>query len=168
MSEPMDDGLELLEPLEEVAVVGMAGRFPGAPDLEKFWRNLREGVESISRFSDEELLAAGVDPVLFTSPRYVRARGVLSGADLFDAPFFGFSPREAAITDPQQRVFLEIAWEALEQAGVDPETCAGRIGVYAGSTFSTYLVINLLSHGPAQDESWHMVLANDKDTLATR
>lgn len=156
------------EPVEEVAVVGMAGRFPGAPDLEAFWRNLREGVESISRFSDEELLAAGVEPALLADPRYVRARGTIQGAELFDAPFFGFSPREAAIIDPQQRVFLECAWEALERAGVDPETFDGRIGVYAGSTFSTYLVVNLLSHLPSPDESWRMVLANDKDTLATR
>jgi len=168
VSEPQD--LDSLgdEPLEEVAVVGMAGRFPGAPDLETFWRNLRDGVESISRFSDEEMLAAGVEPEVLANPRYVRARGVIAGAKLFDAPFFGLSPREAAITDPQQRVFLECAWEALEQAGIDPETHAGRIAVYAGQTFSTYLVVNLLSHGPSPDESWQMVMGNDKDTLATR
>jgi acyl transferase domain-containing protein/acyl carrier protein len=161
----IDDGAE---GFEEIAVVGMAGRFPGASDPAELWRNLRAGVESISYFSDAELLAAGVDPALLVNPRYVRARGVLEGAELFDSGLFGLSPREAAITDPQQRVFLECAWEALEQAGIDPETFAGRIGVYAGAVFSTYLLHNLLPNAAAQDEGWQMVLANDKDTLATR
>jgi amino acid adenylation domain-containing protein len=152
----------------DIAVIGMACRYPGAPDLAAFWRLLREGVDAISRLSGEELLAAGVDPALLANPRYVRARGVIPGADLFDAPFFGFSPREAAMTDPQQRVLLEQAWEALEHAAVDPATFPGRIGVYAGATISTYLLANLLSYGPSQEEAWAMVLANDKDTLATR
>src|SRR6185436_403401 len=151
-----------------IAVIGMACRYPGAPDLAAFWRLLRDGVDAISRLTDEELRAAGVDPALLANPRYVRARGVIAGADLFDAPFFGFSPREAAITDPQQRVFLEQAWEALEHAAVDPATFPGRVGVYAGATLSTYLLVNLLSHGPSQEEAWTMALANDKDTLATR
>jgi acyl transferase domain-containing protein/acyl carrier protein len=156
------------EPLEEVAIVGMAGRFPGAADVDELWRNLRGGVESVAALSNEELLAAGTDPALLVNPRYVKARGLLAGAELFDAPFFGLSPREAAITDPQQRVLLETAWEALEQAGVDPDTFPGRIGVYAGAIFSTYLITSLLPRAASPDESWQMVLANDKDTLATR
>jgi acyl transferase domain-containing protein/acyl carrier protein len=156
------------EPCEEVAIVGMAGRFPGAADVDELWRNLRGGVESIAALSNEELLAAGTDPALLLHPRYVKARGLLAGAELFDAPFFGLSPREAAITDPQQRVLLECAWEALEQAGVDPDTFPGRIGVYAGAVFSTYLITSLLPRAASPDESWQMVLGNDKDTLATR
>ena len=158
--EPLDD-----EAIEEVAVVGMAGRFPGAGDLEELWRNLRDGVESITFFSDAELLASGVDPGLLSNPAFVRASGVLEGADRFDAGFFGYGPREAAILDPQQRVFLECAWEALEQAAV--ASSAGRVGVYAGSIFSTYLLRNLLPQAAA-GEAWPMVLANDKDTLSTR
>ncbi|HVT15727.1 MAG TPA: amino acid adenylation domain-containing protein, partial [Thermoanaerobaculia bacterium] len=153
---------------EDVAIIGMAGRFPGAADLGELWRNLRGGVESIAFFTDAELLAAGVDPDLLSNPRYVRARGVLDGIERFDAAHFGFSPREAAITDPQQRLLLECAWEALEQAGLDPETFAGRIGIYAGTVISSYLLLNLLPNAPAPDESWQIVLANDKDMLATR
>src|SRR2546430_9980690 len=101
----------------EVAVIGMSGRFPGARNLEEFWRNLREGVESISTFSDQELLAQGIDPDLLRNPSYVKAGGVLEDIDLFDASFFGYSPREAEIMDPQHRFLLECSWEALEDAG---------------------------------------------------
>jgi amino acid adenylation domain-containing protein/non-ribosomal peptide synthase protein (TIGR01720 family) len=156
-------------PAEEVAVIGMAGRFPGAADPAELWRNLRAGVESITVFGDAELLAAGVDPALLADPRYVKARGVLAGIELFDAAFFGMSPREAAITDPQQRIFLECAWEALEQAGIDAATCPERIGVYGGSALSSYMLAQLVALGPArQDEIWQLLLANDKDTLASR
>jgi len=169
VSELLDFDPEPDEPGEEVAVVGMAGRFPGAADLAELWQNLRNGVESISFFGDAELLAAGVSPVLLANPRYVRARGVLPGVELFDAPLFGFSPREATITDPQHRVFLECAWEALEQAGVDPESFPGRIGVYAGSIISTYLLFHLFPRVGADDDAgWQMMVANDKDALATR
>jgi phthiocerol/phenolphthiocerol synthesis type-I polyketide synthase E len=154
---------------EEVAVVAMAGRFPGATDCAALWRNLRDGVESISTFDDDQLLAAGVPPERLGDRSYVRARGIVAGAELFDAGFFGFSPREAALTDPQHRLFLECAWEALEQAGVDPDTHAGRIGVYAGTTLSTYLLFHLLPRWVHDDETTlQVVLANDKDTLATR
>jgi amino acid adenylation domain-containing protein len=121
-----------------VAIVGMAGRFPGAADPEELWRNLCGGVESITFFPDEELAAAGIDPALLADPAYVRARGVLPGADTFDAAFFDCTPREAEILDPQQRVFLECAWEALESAGYAPERYPGRIGVYAGLGDNTY------------------------------
>src|SRR5206468_7996465 len=112
----------------DIAIVGLAARFPGAADAARFWENLRDGVEGIAALADEELLAAGVDPAHLADPRYVRAKGVLAGADRFDAGFFGFTPREAEVMDPQHRVFLECAWEALEDAGCDPSRFAGRIG----------------------------------------
>jgi len=103
--------------MEEVAIIGMAGRFPGANSVDELWRNLRDGVESVVSFTDEDLLAAGVDPALLADPNYVKAGTVLEGADLFDAAFFGFNPREAEITDPQHRLFLECSHQALELAG---------------------------------------------------
>jgi amino acid adenylation domain-containing protein len=124
---------------EPIAIIGMAGRFPGAPDLDVFWDNLRNGVESIHVFSADELAAAGVAAASIADPRYVRARGVLDGVELFDAEFFGFTPREAEIMDPQHRLFLECAWEALEAAGYDPDRYPGAIGIAAGSNFNSYL-----------------------------
>src|SRR4028118_547421 len=129
---------EINESLEGIAIVGMSGRFPGAANVGEFWRNLRDGVEGISFFTDEELLAEGIAPSVFNAPNFVRARGVLEGIDLFDASFFGFTPREAEIMDPQQRLFLECAWHALEGAGYNPEGYGGAIGVYAGCAASTY------------------------------
>ncbi|HEX7184605.1 MAG TPA: amino acid adenylation domain-containing protein [Thermoanaerobaculia bacterium] len=152
-----------------IAIVGMAGRFPGASDLEELWRNLCDGVESITFFTDEELAAAGVDPALLADPAYVRARGVLAGADLFDAAFFDCPPREAEILDPQQRVFLECAWEALETAGYVPETCRGRVGVYAGLGDNTYA--QGLHADPALVRSvglYQLAIANRPDYLPTR
>jgi acyl transferase domain-containing protein len=152
----------------EIAVIGMVGRFPGAPDVEAFWRNLRDGVESISFFSQEEL-AAGVSRALLSRPDYVRAKGVLAGAELFDADFFGFTPREAEVTDPQHRLFLEAAWEALETAGYEPATYRGLIGVYAGASLNSYFVRHLLPRRALMEavgES-QAVIASDKDYLAT-
>ncbi len=106
---------------DSIAVIGMAGRFPGAANVSEFWNNLRAGVESISRFSAAEIAGAGVPEAVRTHPSFVNASGVLEGVDLFDAQFFGFSARDAEIMDPQQRLFLECAWEALENAGYDPE-----------------------------------------------
>src|SRR5512135_2469714 len=99
--------------VEGIAVIGMAGRFPGAKNVQEFWRNLCNGVESISFFSDEELIAAGNDPAQVRMPNYVKARGVLGDTDIFDAGFFGLHPREASLMDPQHRLFLECAWEAF-------------------------------------------------------
>ena len=107
-------------PLEEVAIIGMAGRFPGASNVNELWRNLRDGVESVISFTDQELLAGGVDPALLVDPNYVKAGTFVEGADLFDAAFFGFNPREAEITDPQQRLFLECAHQALLLHGAFP------------------------------------------------
>ncbi|MEW6367290.1 MAG: amino acid adenylation domain-containing protein [Acidobacteriota bacterium] len=152
-----------------VAVIGMACRFPGARNVRQFWRNLCGGVESISFFSDEQLAAAGIEEPFLQNPNYVKARGVIEDVDQFDASFFGFSPREAEITDPQQRLFLECAWDALEDAGCDPTRFEGAIGVYAGSGMNSY-VLNLIQNrdvvnavGPFQT-----MIANDKDFLAPR
>jgi phthiocerol/phenolphthiocerol synthesis type-I polyketide synthase E len=129
----------------DIAIIGMALRLPGARSVEQFWRNLCDGVESISFFSDEELKANGIDDALLANPRYVKASGVLDDIASFDASFFGFNPREAEIMDPQHRLFLECSWEALEHAGYNTETYGGRIGVHAGVGFNTYL-FNLFSN----------------------
>lgn len=153
----------------DIAIVGMTGRFPGAANVEQYWRNLRDGVESISVLSEEELLASGVSVETRKDPRYVRSRGMVDGVDLFDAEFFRFSPREAAIVDPQQRIFLECAWDALEQAGYDPDRYPGLIGVYAGSGWNTYL-LNLLGNREFRDNvhSLDVMVGSDKDFLSTR
>ncbi len=153
-----------------IAVVSMAGRFPGADTLEKFWENLSNGVESIGLLTDEELAAAGVDPALLADPNYVRMGAALEGVEAFDAAFFGYSPAEAEILDPQQRIFLECAWEALERAGVDSERYDGRIGVYASAGLNSYLLNNLKSaRGHMQTaDGYQMFIANDKDFTPTR
>ncbi|MGH2509220.1 MAG: beta-ketoacyl synthase N-terminal-like domain-containing protein, partial [Ktedonobacteraceae bacterium] len=126
-----------------LAIVGMAGRFPGAQNVQTFWRNIAKGVVSIRPFSDDELLAAGVAPTLLTDPNYVKAGATLEGLDQFDASFFGYTPREAETMDPQHRLFLECSWQALEQAGYDPALYRGLIGVFAGSAFSSYFLKHL-------------------------
>ena len=113
-----------------IAIIGMAGKFPGAPNLEAFWQNLRNGVESITHFSEHEL---EVSPSISGNPQYVRARGMMEGVDLFDAEFFGINPREAEYTDPQHRLMLETAWEALENAGYDSERFAGILASLLGA-----------------------------------
>jgi phthiocerol/phenolphthiocerol synthesis type-I polyketide synthase E len=154
----------------EIAVVGMAGRFPGASTIASFWRNLCEGVESIASFSDEELKAAGVESALLHDPNYVKASAVLDDIELFDAAFFGMNPREADITDPQHRLFLECAWEALESAGYDPHQYQGAIGVYAGVGMSTYASGYPQVHRDFQGtaEDYQLLIGNQKDFLATR
>ena len=116
----------------DIAIVGMAGRFPGAPTLDQFWQNLAAGVESIARLSDREILDAGVPATLLENPAYVKAAPVLDDAGAFDAGFFGFTPMEARTMDPQHRILLELAREALENAGYAPEHCPGRVGVFTG------------------------------------
>lgn len=117
-----------------IAIIGLAGRFPGAADVETFWRNIRGGIESIREFSVEDLLAAGVEETALADPEYVRARGVIDDPDLFDARFFGYSPREAELIDPQQRLFLECAHESMERAGYGVRSPDLRVGVYGGAT----------------------------------
>ncbi|HEU5132810.1 MAG TPA: polyketide synthase, partial [Pyrinomonadaceae bacterium] len=154
--------------LNGIAIIGLAGRFPGARNVEEFWTNLRGGVESISFFSDEQLLEAGVEPSHLNDPRYVKAKAYIEDVDLFDAWLFGYSPREAEIMDPQQRLFMECAWEALETAGYDSEKFDGSIGVFAGVSMNTYLQ-NLYSNPEllAAVGGFQTVLGNDKDFLPT-
>jgi amino acid adenylation domain-containing protein len=154
---------------EPIAIIAMAGRFPGSPDIESFWRNLRNGVESIRRFSVDELVTAGVPREVASAPQYVPVRGVIDDSDLFDARFFGYTPREAELLDPQQRVFLECTAEALDRAGYDPYTYDGAIGIYAGASLNGYL-LNLLSQPQivASLGGVQMLLAGDKDHLPTR
>jgi len=157
-------------PAQGIAVVGMSGRFPGAGSTLELWRNLRDGVESITFFSAEELIANGADPALVRDPAYVRAKGVAEGVEMFEPAFFGFTPREAELMDPQHRVLLECAWEALEDAGVDPGRFPGRAAVYVGSGTSSYLLSNLL---PNLEEmrragTLQVLILNDRDFAATR
>lgn len=154
----------------EVAVIGIAGRFPGAVDVSEFWDIVRTGRETISRFPDAEAGAAGVPGERPRAPGHVAAGGVLTGADRFDHRLFGYSPRDAALLDPQQRLFLECAWTALEDAGYRAERFPGLVGVYASTSQSSYLQHFLrgdprLLSGVGAHE---LMLANDKDTLATR
>ena len=154
---------------DSIAIIGMSGRFPGAPTIDRFWDNLRHGVESITPFSRSRLKAAGVDDSAFENPHYVPMGSVLEDVDLFDAAFFGFSPREAESLDPQQRLFLETAWHALEDAGYDPATFPGLIGVYGGCAMSSYL--DLLESNPEFMSLLgylQIYIGNDKDYLATR
>ena len=153
-----------------------AGRFPGAPDVQTFWNNIKHGVESITHFSRDQLDVVPDETSPEATATFVPAKGVLDNVDMFDAKFFGYYPKEAAQMDPQHRVFLENCWEALENAGYDPERYEGAIGVYAGCYMDTYILSNLCSNreflerlvesiqvGTLQTE-----LGNDKDYLATR
>ncbi len=154
----------------DVAIVGMTCRFPGADTIERFWHNLREGVETTTFFSDQDLLAAGVDPALVEERHYVKAGQILPGVELFDAELFNFTSDEASILDPQHRHFLECALEALESAGYDPRSYPGAIGVYAGAGMNTYLLNNLGDRYRSSSslDHYRFMLANDKDYLATR
>jgi amino acid adenylation domain-containing protein len=160
---------------EGVAIIGMAGRFPGARSVAEFWRNQLAGIESISHFRVEDLEVlnrAGVAG----DPRYVKARSVLDDVDLFDAEFFGIYPREAELMDPQQRMFLECCWQAIEDAGYVPDTYPGQIGIYAGSSLSSYFLTRLCA-APGfiekftsgyQVSNYLELMGNSLDFLSTR
>ncbi|MBD2559794.1 MULTISPECIES: type I polyketide synthase [Nostoc] len=153
----------------EIAIIGMAGQFPGAKNIDDFWTNLQNGVESISFFPDEEVKDSGINHNLLQDTNYVKAGAILENVETFDASFFGFNPREAAITDPQHRVFLECAWSAIEAAGYNAETYEGLIGVFAGTGLNTYL-FNLASgrENLTDFSDFQIAIANDKDFLTTR
>ncbi|MBZ4421924.1 type I polyketide synthase [Myxococcus sp. RHSTA-1-4] len=155
---------------QDIAIIGMTGRFPGAPDLDAFWRNLREGVESIRSVSDAELEALGVDAALRKDASWVKASAALEGMELFDAGFFGYTPREAELMDPQHRVFLECAWEALERAGYAPESFKGAIGVFGGAPTNTYLLHHLVPNADQLSmlDQVQIDVANGGDFLGTR
>jgi acyl transferase domain-containing protein/acyl carrier protein len=159
---------EPYDSIEGIAIIGMAGRFPGAKNLDEFWQNLRDGVESISSFTDEELIAAGIDPAVLSDANYVKAGAVLEDIELFDASFFEINPREAELTDPQHRLFLECAWEALESAGYDSQRCESRIGVYAGASLSNYYSFDLNRDRMGSAQCYQTLIGNDKDFLTTR
>ncbi len=152
-----------------IAVVGMSGRFPGADNIAQLWRNLLDAKNSVTRFKPEEL-DPGIPEEVRNDPGYVPARGIISDADKFDAAFFGINPRMAALMDPQQRVFLETAWAALEDAAYDPAQFSGSIGVYAGIGNNTYFTRNVIGHPELIEQvgEFQVMTANEKDYIATR
>lgn len=150
-----------------IAVIGIAGRYPGASNPEELWNNIKSGKESISRFTEAELEQSGVEPSVYKKSNYVNAKGIIDRVEYFDAGFFDYSPRDAMILDPQIRIFHECAWEALEDAGYIPENCDKSIGLYAGATPNLYW--ELLSHIAQKKEnmdSFSTVIKNDKDFLS--
>jgi acyl transferase domain-containing protein/NADPH:quinone reductase-like Zn-dependent oxidoreductase/acyl carrier protein len=153
-----------------IAIIGMAGRFPGAADVAEFWCNLSGGVESVTFFGREVLSARGVSGAVLNDPLYVGASAVLDGVELFDADFFGFTPREAELTDPQHRIFLECAWQALEDSGYDPASYDDRIGLYAGAGLSTYLINCILRRPDVAHSAGALALqlGNNKDYVPLR
>lgn len=153
----------------EIAVIGMACRFPGARNLDEYWEVLRNGIETTSFLSDEDLEPSGVEAAIQSHPNYVKAAAVLDDIELFDASFFGYAPKEAEIMDPQQRLFLEAAWEALEHSGHNPATYQGAIGVFAGARTNTYLY-NLVSNPEALESlgAFEIGLGNDLAFLSAR
>ncbi len=163
-------------PDNAIAVVGMAGRFPGANSVSEFWDNLRAGKESIVNLSEDDLLTEGISEKVLANHSYVRRAAVMDGIDEFDAEFFGFTPQSARMTDPQHRLFLQSAWHAIEDAGYEPAQLEGAVGVFGTSSASGYLLHNLMSHHDpriiiGQGATFEMVnlsLQNDKDHLATR
>src|SRR5215210_3315707 len=154
---------------ESIAIIGLGGRFPQARSVQEFWRNLKEGRESISQFTVEEILAEQVPEETIRQPNYVRARAILDDVELFDASFFGVQPREAEIMDPQQRLLLECAWEALEDSGYDPKAYDNPIGVFVGTGFNYYYQNNLTSNPDVVKSfgSIQTLIGNDRDHVAT-
>ncbi len=152
----------------DIAVIGMAGRFPGASNLQEFWDNLQNGLETISFFTTEELIEQGIDPEVLRDPNYIKAKGYLAGSEYFDAPFFNYSPREAGLMDPQMRIFHEIVWAALEDAGYDPGVYPGLIGLYAGASLNLSWLAHTLQGLSSPSEIYDAVSLNNKDFLATR
>ncbi|HEU4506954.1 MAG TPA: beta-ketoacyl synthase N-terminal-like domain-containing protein, partial [Pyrinomonadaceae bacterium] len=140
----------------EIAIIGMAGRYPKSRNLDEFWNHLRDGDELVSFFTDEEVLARGVAPEVVAGDHFVKAAVVLDDMELFDASFFGFTRREAELLDPQHRLFLETAWEALENAGYSSDVYDGLISVYAGAGINSYFLANLFNNpvfGPLEQLS---------------
>jgi phthiocerol/phenolphthiocerol synthesis type-I polyketide synthase E len=153
-----------------LALIGMSGRFPGAHSVEQLWENITGGLRSIHLFTDEELLAAGESAENLKNPIYVKAGSILDGVDLFDASFFGFTPREIEVMDPQQRLFLECSWEALESSGYLNGKYNGMVGVFGGSAMSSYLLNSIFNAPDAAGtvSPFLASLGNDKDSLAPR
>ena len=163
------DSQQIQDSTKGIAIIGIVGYFPGAKDVDEFWQNLCNGQESIRFFSDEELLASGVDPSWLREPQYVKAGARLKDIEMFDASFFDFSPREAEIMDPQHRILLECAWSALENAGYIPGASKELTGVYVGTNLSIYM-LNNLSSNPDSIKSMgsSIFFSNVQDFAATR
>lgn len=165
----------------DIAIIGMSGRFPGANNLQTFWENLKNGVETISFFSEEELLESGVSPELFNQPNYVKARPIIDKAEYFDSEFFGYTNREAELLDPQQRLLLQSSWECLEDAGYNSHSYQGAIAMFAGASMNTYFINNCYPNRGQLDSTdelqpftldsmggFQTMVANDKDYLTMR
>ncbi|MBJ7418370.1 MAG: polyketide synthase, partial [Niveispirillum sp.] len=163
-------GEALREEQDGIAIIGIAARMPGAPDVDSFWRNLCAGVESISGFSEAELIQSGQDLTSIRHPDFVAAKGILEDVDLFDANFFGIAPREAELMDPQHRLMMECAWEAMEHAGHDPAAFPGRIAVFTSAGMNTYFPFNLLPNRELMERvgGFQLSIFNDKDFVPTR
>ncbi|MGN9863925.1 beta-ketoacyl synthase N-terminal-like domain-containing protein [Bacillus swezeyi] len=151
----------------DIAIIGMAGRFPGAATLDEFWDNLVSGKESISFFTDEELKSSGVDEQLLKHPGFVKAKGIIEDSDMFDADFFQYSSREAELMDPQFRLLHECAWEALEDGGCDPERFKGKIGVYTGTSPNLEWITRFAGHLD-ETEQFSSMLLNDREFFSTQ
>lgn len=154
----------------DIAIIGMAAKFPGADDIEKYWENVSNGIESVHFFSDDELRNLGVDESTIKNDRYIKANAILNDIEYFDADFFGYNPREAEIIDPQQRIFLQTCYTALEHAGYDPESKDNLTGIFAGTSISRYLLLNLYPNKDLISSIgyFQLLTANDKDYLSTR
>lgn len=154
---------------KDIAIVGMSARFPGAEDKAMFWKNLLDGVETISTFTEEELRASGIEEEMIASSNYIRRRGILGNAQYFDANFFDITPRDAEIMDPQHRVFLECSWHAFEDAGYVPSTYPGKVGVFGG-TGTAWHLNKVNTHPDVQKyvSGASVVTNNDKDYVTTR
>ena len=151
----------------DIAIVGMAGRFPGARNVDVFWQNLQDGLEAVTFFQDDELRKAGIPDEIIRDPNYVKAAPILDDPAGFDSRFFGFTPRDAVLMDPQHRLLLELAWETMENAGYDTQRVDGRVGVFASCAMNTYLLLSgILSN--FVDNYLPTLIGNDKDFLATR
>src|SRR5690349_21645476 len=153
-----------------IAIVGLGCRVPGANGPREFWRNLRDGVESIRTLSPEEMYEAGATAAKVANPKHVPAGALISDVEMFDAAFFGIPAREAELMDPQHRLFLECAWETLEDAGCDPARFAGAISVYGGALFGNYITWNLVPAGVFDDGAAMLqtILSNEKDYMVSR
>ncbi len=166
-----DENNRVEQPLDDsIAIIGMAVRLPGAKNITEFWDNLKAGRDVSKVFTNEELIAAGVSPEIFNDPDYVRRGMPLENADCFDATFFGYHPKEAALMDPQHRIYLQTAYAALQDAGIDPENHEQRIGVFGGIARNTYLVNNVITHPNyfKSVDDFQLGITLEKDFPATR
>jgi len=161
--------VEAAHAASDIAIIGYHGRFPGADHPQAFWRNVRDGVDCLRRFTDEELQAHGVSARDLNDPNYVRVGAVLHDVEGFDAAFFGMTGRDAELMDPQQRLFLEVCWAALEHAGYDPSGTGQRVGIFAGARTNTYL-FQLVAHPDLVESigAFHLGLGNDLAFMVAR